>query len=664
MSYIPQLNFPIVDPSGTAYTGPTPDNSLNDASGNSIFPSLDGLVASSIVQMIGQSNTGTWTAQYKVIDASGNQYMQLLTIDGSGNRLEAIIVEQIDEIDATSNLIDHAIKTYYLYDYDNDIPNLVTKYNIVYNAANITLVDNTNNVVGTDASGNNVYGPITDPDGNPLYQFTYSYKYNHWVIDASGNEIQDETDKVLLDSATVSAYAISWTPFENYMFNNTATLFNFDMFFAQNTGTYPVIQTIDESGVKHYYTVTMSGADAVISPSNLKLSEIAYYTVDASGNMLDVSGNIVDADASGAKPSGAYLLFTADPNGTIGTLEVVDPISGLAVSTPVVIYNYAFADIIVDPDTGEVSFSGPVIVQLNNMLIADDSSVDNYCVQINNLINDINSSQFQFGTLDDYQPLITAINEYTSNLDAAQISLDIDQVKCLEDYAANIQSMGSLFGQLVIQLNSTSLVDSESIVQRIKMALTAIYDGLQNIRSFKLAIGQQNLLKISQCVLTMSTRLNNLYGTITFDTNVTISYGGVNYNPVVPSSVGALFNLQENLWYFADGLPLVSVDVSGATYYQSWSNSAYWFISSYYADNFDLSASDKNDIDSAYQLIDSLNNNIANSVNIVMANPNIQDLQSSLSNFCTYSDNLTAAKENLIYKLASIGWKLSFRPTV
>lgn len=662
---ISQINLPITDPAGIAYSGPTPSNSLVTAQ----FPSLVGVNPTQIVQIMGQRNTNTWTAQYKTTDANGNQYLELATIDVNGNLLEATIVEQIDQINA-NNLITDASKTYFLYDVDDGILNLVVKYRIDYEAQNITTVSSPNQV-GTDANGNPVFGPITDPSGNPLYQFTFKYLYNHWLYDASGNETHNVIDQVLIDSAnltpsTVTTYAISWYPFENFLFNNTAQLFNFDMFLQYNNGQYPVIQDIDSSGIKHYYSVTYNAqGEERISPTNLRLSELQYFTLDSNGNMLDINNNVVQ-DVSGNKPSGPYLILTSNaPNGSGATLNVTDPITGQTVSTPVVIFNYAFANIVVDPVTGEVSFDGPVLIQLNNMLVYEDTSVDNCCIQINNMISDINNSTFKFGKLDDYQELITEVNTYTTNLDAAKIQLDIEQVQYLEQYAANIQSMTGLFGQLVIQLNSASLVDSESICQRIKTALTTIYDGLQGIKAFKLAIGQQNLLKISQCILSMSSKLNSLYGNITLVTSVTISHNSNTYNPVNPSSVGALFKLQESLWYFAEGLPSVTaVGSNGTTYYQSFSNSQYWFAESFYVSNFNLSTSDQNDLSAALTLISNLNNNISDNVNMVINNPDVVNLQNSLNAFNGYNSNLQSAKNNLVYKLGLAGFKLSFRPNM
>lgn len=667
------INTPITDPTGTPYSGPTPlDNSLITA----VFPSLVGVVSTTPVQIMGQRGTSTWTAQYKITDiVSGNQYMELATIDGSGNLLEATIIEQIDIVDPTkNNLITDATKTYYLYDVDVGVLNLVVKYSITYKADNITIIDNTNNTVATDISGNPITGPTTDPDGNSLYQFTYKYTYNHWTYDSTtGVGNQDITDQILFNSiqstpSTLTTYAISWYPFENFLFNTNSAIFNFDMFLQYNLlGQYPVIQDIDALGHKHYYGFTFSGTgQEQVSVNNLRLSELQYYTLDVSGNMLD-SSNVIVPDVSGNKPSGPYLLLTSNsPDGSSGaTYDITDIITGLTVSTPVVMFNYAFADIIVDPVTGEVSFTGPVLVQLNNMLVyTDDTTVDNCCIQINNMISDINASQFKFGKLEDYQELITEVNTYTTNLDAAKIHLDIDNVKYLENYAANIQSMTSLFGQLVVQMNSTSLVDSESLCQRIKMALTTIYDGLISLKAFKLAIGQQNLLRISQCILSMSSKLNTLYGTITF---TTVELNGIStLHPVNPNTVGALFKLQESLWYFADGLPNISSTSSsdGITYYQSYSNLAYWFPASFYTDNFDLTTTDQNDLTAALSLITNLNNNMGDNINMVINNPDVVNLKNSLGNFNDFNNSLIAAKNNFIFKLGLAGFKLSFRPNM
>lgn len=669
MSNLANLNYPITDPSGTPYTGPTPDNTKISAQ----FPSLSVLLSpDNTYQIMGQRNTNTWTASYKHTDTSGNQYLELLTIDASGSPLEATIIEQIDVIDPTSNIVSSAVKTYYLYDYDDGEINLVSKYAILYEASNITQVDSTNQV-GTDSSGNPVYGPDTDPSGNILYKFTYKFTYKNWIIDAAGNVTEGapqdfiNSDSVTVDGGSIiQVYAGSWYPFDNFLFNNQSSSLNFDMLFQMNNGYYPVIQSIDTLGVKHYFGVSFSNSVAQISPANLEFHELSYYTLDVSGNMLDISGNIVVSE-TGNNPSGSYLILTADPNGSVAKLNVVD-IDGNTVETPVVMYNYSYANISID-DYGVATFSGPVIIQLNTMLIeGSDQQVDTCCIQINNMISDINSSQFNFGTIGDYQELITSVNEYTSNLDAAKINLDIEQVQYLEQYAANIQSMSGLFGQLVIQLNSTSLVDSESICQRIKAALVTIYDGLQNIKSFKLAIGQQNLLKVSQCVLSMSSKLDSLYGSLTPDTGVTINYESNTINPINSSSVGSLFKLQESLWFFAYGLPTISATGSDTsdnnTYYRSWSNSAYWFSADFYSANFDLNSADRNQLNAALSLITNLNNNMGQQVNMVMANPDVQNLQSSLGKFQNLNTSLSAAMNAMIYKLGMSGFVIQLNPNI
>ena len=113
---------------------------------------------------------------------------------------------------------------------------------------------------------------------------------------------------------------------------------------------------------------------------------------------------------------------------------------------------------------------------------------------------------------------------------------------------------------------------------RIKTALSTIYEGLQAMKSFKLAISQQNLLKVSQCLLNMSSKLDLLYESVQFTTillpNVSPSTYAVDY-----TSFGPLFNLQESIWYFANGLPtgvpMVKTGSDGLTYYQSSNSSAY-----------------------------------------------------------------------------------------
>jgi len=156
----------------------------------------------------------------------------------------------------------------------------------------------------------------------------------------------------------------------------------------------------------------------------------------------------------------------------------------------------------------------------------------------------------------------------------------------------------------------------------------------------------------------MSSKLNSLYGNITF-TNILIN----NMYAVDITSLGPLFNLQESIWYFANGLPLIQgTGTDNNKYYQTWSSNLYWVSDSYYTSKFALNVNDKSDLTAAYTVVHTLNSNITNNMNEVIMTPAVVDLKNSLQQFTTYSNNLNIAKNNLFHKLSLSGIKLTFDP--
>ena len=656
------LNIPRIDPSGSVYTGYTISNNAVISK----FNVFSRVLPINIVQVMAQYNTNTWTAVYYTT-LNNSEYLELLTVDAYGNPLDALVVQT----DTTSNamgIITNATKTYNVFDIDNEIITQINKYSITYQTSTITQITGTN-PIGKDSSGNTIYGFVLDASGNPNYNITYNYILNKYKLDTSLNWILDASGSTTLISTSYSTINQSlYIPFKNFIFNDTQLL-NFDMFFKlnmANNSTYQIIKVTNFDNSPKYLTITVdTSGNSIFQPKALKLSQIDTFYYDVSGNLLDTSGNIINPNSLSTTTSGGYLVFNNNAMNSAATLQVFNPQSNTWVTTPVMIYNYGYLDYKINPVTGALEVDGPVIIQLSTVVVeVDDTVVDSCCMQINNMITEISKSTFKIGKLEDYQSLITEVNAYTSNLNAAKISLNIDQASSLEAYAANIQSMTNLFGQLLIQLNSASLVDSENICIRIKTALSAIYEGLQAMKSFKLAISQQNLLKVSQCLLGMSSKLNLLYGSVTFSTVYIVNSYPIIY-VVNSSSFGPLFNLHESIWYFANGLPsatMVKTGSDGLTYYQTWSSPSYWVQSSYYTSNFALNTNDASDLTSAYTLVHTLNLNAGDNINAVLASPDVKDLQNSLGQFSQYSNNLNNARNNLIYKLGSIGFKMTFDP--
>ena len=671
VSLYPQyLNYLLVDPSGNTYSGPTISNT-SIISKFSVFSDLNPV---KVVQAMAQYNTNTWTAQY-YYNTSNSEYLELLTVDASGNALDALVI-QTDTSTNANGVITSATKTYNVYDIEPNSIIQINKYSITYQTSNITQITGSN-PIGTDSSGNTIYGFLLDASGNANYNIPYAYILDTYKVDASSNWILDASGSSILQTSMYATNQSLHIPFKNFIFGGpgNTNLLNFDMLFKlnlTNNPTYPIIKVTNFDNNPKYLAVTIdSTGNPIIGPNALKFSEIDTFYYDTSGNLLDTSGNIINPDSLVTATAGGYLVFNNNANDTgtptgaspYATLQVLNPQSNSWVSTPVMIYNYGYLDYVYNPVTQQIEVDGPIIIQLSTVVIeVDDTSVDSCCMQINNMINSISNSTFNIGKLSDYEPLIAEVNAYTSNLNAAKITLNIDQVSSLEAYAANIQSMTNLFGQLVIQLNSSSTVDSEGICIRIKTALTSIFEGLQAMKSFKLAISQQNLLKVSQCLLGMSSKLNSLYGSITYTGIQLVGISPTTY-VVNSSSFGPLFNLQESIWYFANGMPVnTALDINNNVYYRTWSTETYYVPSSYYTSKFALNANDSADLVAAYTLVHTLNEKSADNINAVLASPDVKNLQSSLALFSTYSNNLNSARNNLIYRLGQVGFKMTFDP--
>jgi len=153
-------------------------------------------------------------------------------------------------------------------------------------------------------------------------------------------------------------------------------------------------------------------------------------------------------------------------------------------------------------------------------------------------------------------------------------------------------------------------------------------------------------------LLNISSAIQNLYSGITNNT--------IESNTIVPP----LLKLQESLYYFVWGVP-----TDGPTGYRNLgSNSsikAYYATSTtnFWVDNFSLNANDKTDITNAVNLITSLNSNLGNNINLVLNNPDVQNLRNSLRGFGTLSSQLQAQQMALAVKLGQMGFQIN-QPTV
>ena len=163
--------------------------------------------------------------------------------------------------------------------------------------------------------------------------------------------------------------------------------------------------------------------------------------IPGTGQVLDSAGNVVSnmiVDSAGNYINGSFpgndgpyitshfgnLVLNYPRKNPDGTPTLDSGANQLYDSVTCSMTFYEFADITID-STGKVTFSGPVIVQLVNMVQEiDNTQVDTCCAQIDQMISSINNSSYNFGTFSNYQELITEVNDYTTNLDSAKINLE------------------------------------------------------------------------------------------------------------------------------------------------------------------------------------------------------------------------------------------------
>lgn len=629
------MSHPATTPDWNTSLYSTP-NSLTDGSGtwvqNTVNPSL-------------------WTYTHIKTDLSGEIFTEIVNTDVSGVNYSVALVEQLNtlakdaySVDVSGNpdLISHSVKTYRIYNVDSSGNlDLVSQYQLIYDASGFAPIPGT-----YDISGNNL---VKDPSGN--VQYTFNYTYNYVNYDVSGAELDGSgavvvgTPSLLTDGSSVSSYI----PFNNFIIED-GTFANFDILYTNPAILYatnvPLIFTKDASG-NMYYTLTAE------DPSGSFTYNILSFVSDASGNATtDISGN------------NSYIIHRT----SLGIMVTVTDLYGVVNTYPSVVYSSNFVRF--NLSDGVLTIEGPVIIEIETIKI-DDPVADNLYSQITSLISDISGTEFQFGSLADYQPLIDEVTSYTENVKNINSNLDVSNnsnIVYLEQYAANINSMATLFGQMIIQLQSTEVVNSDPLMQRIKSALQTIANGIKAIKGLKIAIAEQNFIQENTYITQISDYMSNLFhmanGSI-------IDASGNSYTTILSPS--KLFLLQESIYWFADSGTPSYVDVSGADpttgkdiadptidlrYYLVYSipiSPTPMYMSRTYYNAFALSANDAMDLSNATNMLKAVNSTL----NGFNASTNLVALNANLAYIPTFTNALTAAHNLLTTKLQSLGFKFN-----
>jgi hypothetical protein len=610
-------------------------NSLTDASGtwvqNTINPSI-------------------WTYTIKQTDASGEIFTEIFNTDASGTNYSVAIVEQLNtlakdayssDVSGNPTLISHSVKTYRIYNVIDASGNLdlVSQYQLIYDASGFAPIPGT-----YDVSGNNL---VKDPSGN--VQYTFNYTYNIVNYDVSGADLDGSGAVIDPSGATLLSVGngvSSYIPFNNFIIEN-GSFANFDILYTNPAILYatnvPLIYTKDASG-NMYYTLTAE------DPSGSFTYNMYSFVSDASGNtQSDMSGN------------NSYIIHRTSE----GIMVTVTDLYGVVATYPTVVYSSNFVRFnLVD---GVATIEGPVIIEIQTIVI-DDPVADNLYSQITTLITDISGTEFQFGSLADYQPLIDEVTSYTENVKNINSTLDISgnsNIVYLEQYAANINSMATLFGQMIIQLQSTEVVNSDALLQRIKCALETIANGIKAIKGLKIAIAQQNFIQENTYITQISNYMASLFQ---MTTNSIVDGSGNTYNII--NNPSKLFLLQESIYWFADSGVASFVDASGADlngndiaggnlrYYQVYSMPSTptpTYMSRTYYNTFALSANDAMDISNATNMLMAVNAKL----NGFNASTNLSALNANLAYIPTFTTALTSAHNLLTTKLQALGFKFN-----
>lgn len=186
-----------------------------------------------------------------------------------------------------------------------------------------------------------------------------------------------------------------------------------------------------------------------------------------------------------------------------------------------------------------------------------------------------------------------------------------EQVTILENYANSITNMTNIFGQLVTQVQNTTLIDSSAMCLRIKVALNNIYTGITQIKKFKIAISETNIFGISNCMLSMANKLTTIND--------------------------KLDDLGTMIEYFAYGSTDTTV-----------------------VNKFGLSQADKDEIKKAEALIDKYTTDLPANVDLMLKDPRLENLKTELSKFEAKKVKLENARLKLAHAIGSLGIGIRF----
>lgn len=482
--------------------------------------------------------------------------------------------------------------------------------------------------------------PSVDAEGDPVAAVQPEIDADNGLLGLTPPANWDEVGQVALGSAN---------PFPaNMLVSSTGMLFNFD----------------DLAGSPSTALLTAASAN----PATGTLEPTEYYSFVLNGIVWQLSTMSTVAPTLNDDPTpyvvkqnGVYTITMPDHNGE----------QGVSASFTAKVYITETANFSED-DNGAVQLSGPVIIQLTTAIVPyDEPSDDAECLNIIAKIAEINAEAVNFGTLTNYQGIINAVNNYVANVDAQNVTLSAANVASLTAYATNISSVSNLFGQLVVNLQTSHNVDSSALISSISDALDSIATGIKNMQAFKLAISQQNQFKISTCMINMNGYLSSLtqkYSLLDND----ISDGDVDYKVIDTNApISKLFKLNESVNYFAAGMPAVAfstgVSPNVIEYVKTFTgnNGAtpvvdHYIRKSWYTDNFSMSADDVADLEKATALVNSYNATLSTTLDQVYTDSNIDALNTSLAVFSGYSSALSAAHNRLLYQLGVMGFNLKF----
>lgn len=448
----------------------------------------------------------------------------------------------------------------------------------------------------------------TNNDNEIKYQLiSYSIDNLNLIV----NNIED------LNVQTISNIHI---PFGTIIIHDSENILNIDLIYNNYLNYQITLFNINTTIMQKYYTICieLNNGNNLFSHKIKSLNELKdFATCLDENNQLNYNGTLFDT-----------IIYNVNLND---------------------LDNFKNKYLIV---TNHEKFMNDYLIQIQEIT---EPNVDQMCEQINNIITNINDNSMNLGTINDYTELIYSINTYADNIDEVKSSLNIEEITQLETYAENVKNISKLFEQLIIKFNSTKLIDSSTLVSRILNALKTIYDSLQTIKTFKLAIRQQNLLQINSSIFKMNEQLTLLTSGFSYDI---LNYNGVEYKIIdMSKKSSSLSVLTESMWYFANDLPTNIINVADINYYQVYSVTGIYAPIEFY-NQFLLDANEKTQINTTKTIIDTLNTNLHINVEVIKNNDQVVELTETLNKFKDLNSQLVIAQNNLLTKLKLIGFSL------